>query len=316
MDRLDAMTVFAAIVDAGSLSAAGRRLDIPLTTISRKLSDLEAYLKTQLVARSTRKLALTDAGRDYLAACRDILKQVDEAELTASGTFAKVSGRLVITAPIVFGRLHVVPVVTAFLEQYPDVDVRLLLSDGVINLLDEQVDIALRIGALSDSSYIAKALGTVERVTCASPGYLAAFGIPSEPSQLSEHLCVTFEGLMSPSAWVFAGPKAPIRVRVRSRLSVTTSEAAIAAALASVGVTRVLSYQVMPLLKQGLLVRLLAAYEPPPIPVNLIYLGQSRLAMKTRAFLDLAAIQLRAQLLATKIALENSTDEVLALIEY
>lgn len=297
MDRLEAMTVFAAVVDAGSLSAAGRRLGIPLATVSRKLSDLEAHLKTQLVARSTRKLVLTDAGRDYLAACREILDQVDEAERVASGAYAKARGELVVAAPIVFGRLHVVPIVAAFLEQYADVDVRLLLGDRNVSLLEEHIDVALRIGELPDSSLVARRVGSVRRVACASPDYLAQFGTPNEPGELSAHQCITFEGLMSSSAWTFQGPTGPERVRVRSRLSVTTADAAIAAALAGLGVTRVLSYQVADALDRGLLVRVLGEHEPPAVPVSMVYPGQGRLPMKTRAFIDLAATRLRAQLL-------------------
>lgn len=297
MDRLDAMTVFAAIVDSGSLSAAGRRLGTPLATISRKLSDLEAYLKMQLVARSTRQMVLTDAGRDYLAACREILKQVDEAEHAASGTYAQARGELVVAAPIVFGRLHVVPVVAAFLQQYPDVDVRLLLADRNVNLLEEHVDVALRIGELPDSSFVAKRLGSVRRVACASPEYLAEFGTPREPKDLSAHRCVTFEGLMSPSQWTFDDGNGPVRVRVRSRLSVTTADAAITGAQAGLGVTRVLSYQVADALNQSLLVRVLREYEPPAVPVSLVYAGLGRLLMKTRAFIDFAAVELRRQIM-------------------
>jgi len=197
MDRLDAMSVFAAIVDAGSLSAAGRRLDVPLATISRKLSDLEALLKTRLLARSSRQLLLTDAGRDYLAACRQILEQVEEAERAASGAYAAARGQLVIAAPIVFGRLHAVPVIATFLEQYPDVDVRLQLADRNVNLLEEHVDLALRIGELPDSSLVATQVGSIRRVVCASPDYLARFGTPGTPADLGAHRCVTFEGLMS-----------------------------------------------------------------------------------------------------------------------
>ena len=296
MDRLEAMSVFASIVDAGSLSAAGRRLDIPLATISRKLSDLEAHLKTQLITRSTRQLVLTDPGRDYLAACRQILEQVDEAERAASGAYANARGELVLAAPVVFGRLHAVPVLAAFLEQYPDVDVRLLLGDRNVNLLEEHIDVALRIGDLPDSSLVAMHVGSVRRVVCASPDYLARFGTPNEPSELDKHRYVTFENLMSSSAWTFPGPKGAERMRVRSRLVVTTADAAIAAAIAGVGVTRVLSYQVADALAEGLLVRVLGDHEPPAVPVSLVYPGQGRLPMKTRAFIDFAVTQLRARL--------------------
>jgi DNA-binding transcriptional LysR family regulator len=297
MDRLDAMSVFAAIVDAGSLSAAGRRLEVPLATVSRKLADLEAYLGTRLITRSTRRLELTDAGRDYLDACRQILEQVDEAERTASGAYAKVRGRLVVAAPVVFGRLHVVPLAAAFLERHPEVDIQLRLGDRNVNLIEEHVDVALRIGTLPDSSLVATPVGAVRRVVCASPGYLDRFGTPRSLDELAAHRCVTFDGLDAASVWTFASAEGVRRqVPVHSRMSVSTADAAIAAATLGLGVTRVLSYQVAEALREGRLVRVLAADEPPPVPVNLIYPGQGRLPMKTRAFIDVAASRLRERL--------------------
>lgn len=292
MDRFEAMSVFVAIAEAGSLSAAARRLAQPLATVSRKLSLLEASLKTRLIARSTRRLELTDAGRDYLAAARQILEQVDEAERAASGAYARPHGQLVISAPVVFGRLHLLPVVVEFLREFPDVDVRLIQADRVVNLLEEHVDLALRIGELADSGLVATRVGEIRRVVCASPAYLAAYGRPATPADLARHACITFEGLMSSNRWVFAGEN----VEVRSRLAVTTAEAAISAALQGLGATRVLSYQVAESLQAGTLERLLPAFEPAAVPVSLIYPGQGRLPMKCRAFLDYAAPRLRQRL--------------------
>jgi DNA-binding transcriptional LysR family regulator len=297
MDRLEAMSIFATIVDAGSLSAAGRRLEIPLATVSRKLSDLEAHLSTRLLTRSTRQLVLTDAGRAFLAASRQILEQVDEAERAATGAYANAKGELVIAAPIVFGRLHAVPVVATFLEKYPDVDVHLLLGDRNVHLLEEHVDVALRIGELPDSSLVATQVGRIHRVVCASPGYLSRFGIPQVPADLSAHRCVTFEGLMSSTSWVFQGASGSMRVPIRSRLTVTTADAAIGAAVAGLGVTRVLSYQIADALREGCLVRVLAEHEPPSVPVSLVHGGQGRLPMKSRAFLDFAAPKLRQRIM-------------------
>lgn len=293
MDRLDAMSVFVAVADAGSLSGAGRRLKIPLATVSRKLADLEAHLKTRLLTRSTRQLALTDAGRDYLAACRQILEQVDEAERSASGAYASARGELVVAAPLVFGRLHIVPLVAEFLESYPDVDVRMLLGDRNVNLLEEHVDVALRVGVLPDSSLVAMQLGAIRLVTCASSSYLVRFGTPASPADLATHRCVTFAGLMPSMSWTFDGPRGAESVPVRSRLSVNTADAAIAAALAGAGITRVLSYQVADALRDGALVRLLSEHEPAAVPVSLVHPGQGRLPMKSRAFLDFAAPRLR-----------------------
>ena len=299
MDRLEAMSVFAAIVDGGSLSAAGRRLKVPLATVSRKLADLEAHLKTRLITRSTRKLELTDAGRDYLEACRQILEQVEEAERAASGAYAKVRGWLVVAAPIVFGRLHVVPVAAAFLEAHPEVDIQLRLGDRNVDLIEEHVDVALRIGTLPDSSLVATPLGIVRRVVCASPGYLERFGTPRSVGELAAHRCITFDGLDAATTWVFAGADGQKRqARVHSRMSVSTADAAIEAATLGLGLTRVLSYQVADALHGGRLVRVMIEDEPPAAPASLIYPGQGRLPMKTRAFIDFAVGPLRDRLSA------------------
>lgn len=297
MDRLDAMSVFAAIVDGGSLSSAGRRLNVPLATVSRKLADLEAHLKTRLITRSTRRLVLTDAGRDYLEACRLILEQVDEAERAASGAYAQVKGRLVVSAPIVFGRLHVVPVAAAFLDAHPEVDMQLRLGDRNVNLIEEHVDLALRIGSLPDSNLVATPVGSVRRIVCASPAYLERHGTPQTPGELAAHRCITFEGLDAATAWAFADADGHKRqARVRSRLAVSTADAAIEATLLGLGLTRVLSYQVAEALHQGRLVRVLSDHEPPAVPASLIYPGQGRLPMKTRAFIDFAVDRLRERL--------------------
>lgn len=292
MDRFEAMTVFVAIAEAGSLSAAARRLEQPLATVSRKLALLEAQLKTRLLTRTTRRLELTEAGRDYLEASRQILEQVDEAERAAAGAYARPHGRLVISAPIVFGRLHLLPVIVEFLREFPEVDVRLIQADRVVNLLEEHVDLALRVGELADGSLVATKVGEIRRVCCASPAYLTAYGRPEAPADLAQHACISFESLMSASRWVFPGET----VEIRSRLTVTTAEAAIAAAQMGLGVARVLSYQVADAIQAGTLQRLLAAHEPAPVPVSLIYPGQGRLPMKCRAFLDYAAPRLRARL--------------------
>lgn len=293
------MTVFAAIVDGGSLSAAGRKLGVPLATVSRKLTDLEAYLKTRLITRSTRKLVLTDAGRDYLAACRQILEQVDEAERTAAGAYANVRGELVVAAPIVYGRLHVVPVVAEFLEQHPEIDIQLRLGDRNVNLIEEHVDVALRIGALPDSGLVATQVGAIRRVVCASPDYLLRFGTPLAPDDLAAHSCISFDGLEAATAWTFVGKGGEKRqVAIHSRLTVTTADAAIAASTLGLGLTRVLSYQVADALGDGRLVRVLGDHEPPAVPASLIYPGRGRLPMKTRAFIDFAVGRMRERLQA------------------
>lgn len=296
MDRIEAMTVFVAVADEGSLSAAGRRLQMPLSSVSRKLADLEDHLGTRLMTRTTRQLTLTDAGRDYLAASRDILDRVAEADLAAVGSHASPRGELVVAAPLMLGRLHVMPVVMEMLALFGDVNVRLMLSDSNANLLEDNIDVAVRVGALPDSGLTARQVGTITQVVCASPAYLSKFGRPLTPADLGRHECVTFEGLSSSPAWAFAGHEAATRVPVRARLRVNTADAAISAAMDGVGITRVLSYQIAPQLARGALVRLLQDYEPAAAPVNLLYARQGPLPAKTRCFLELAADRLTRSL--------------------
>ncbi|ODA91492.1 LysR family transcriptional regulator [Mesorhizobium sp. SEMIA 3007] len=296
MDRLEAMSLFVAAVEAGSLSAAARRFGIPLATVSRKVSDLERHLNTRLLNRSTRRLTPTDAGEAYLAACRRILDDVGEAERAAAGEYSAPTGELAITAPVVFGRLHVLPVVTGFLSAYPDVDIRLTLADRITQLVEDHFDLALRIGQLPDSSLVAIGVGSIRRVVCASPAYLAEHGTPTIPEDLGTHDCITFEGLSSAAPWSFAKGKTDVTVQVRSRLQVNTAEAAVDAAIAGVGLTKVLSYQVDAAVRSGMLRIVLQEFEPEPWPVSLVHAGHGLLPVKLRAFLDFAAPRLKERL--------------------
>lgn len=296
MDRFEAMSLFVAAAETGSLSAAGRHFGMPLATVSRKVSDLERHLNTRLLNRSTRRLTLTDAGHAYLAACRRILGEVGEAERAAAGEYSTPTGELIVTAPIVFGRLHVLPVVTGFLAAYPDVNIRLTLADRITQLIEEHIDLAIRIGQLPDSSLVAVRVGSIRRVVCASPAYLAEHGTPKTPNDLAAHSCIAFEGLTSPATWTFAAGKTERAVPIRSRLRVNTAEAAIDAAIAGVGVTRVLSYQIAAAVRSGMLCPVLEAFEPQPWPVNLVHAGQGLLPVKLRAFLDFAAPRLKERL--------------------
>ena len=298
MDRLESMSILVAAAEEGSLSAAARRLGIPLTNVSRKVSELEAYLKTGLVNRSSRRLTLTDAGRSYVADCKRILDLVGEAERAATGEYGAPKGDLVITAPIVFGRLHVLPVTTEFLKAYPEIDVRLVFADRIVTLFEEQIDLAVRIGDLPDSSLIATRIGAIRHVVCGSPGYFAARGMPGIPDELGRHDCITFEGLVSPSVWTFTFGKAIKSVSVHSRLIVNTAEAAINAAAAGVGITRVLSYQVAQEIRANQLVLALEDFEPAPWPVSLVYTDQRLLPSKVRVFLDYVVPRLKATLSA------------------
>jgi DNA-binding transcriptional LysR family regulator len=297
VDRLDSMKVLLAVIEAGSLSAASRVLGAPLATVSRKISDLEAHLGTRLLIRSSRKLALTDAGQNYVIACKRILEQVADAERAAAGEYNAPRGELTLAAPIAFGRRRILPVAADFLKAYPDIDLRITLSDRISHILDEHIDLAIRIGELADSAFIAKRVGEVRKVVCASPEYFSMRGTPAKPADLAAHDCITFDALMSANAWIFPVGKQEEAVTVRSRLVINTAEAAVDAAIAGVGIARVLSYQVARALQEGKLVLALQAYEAPSWPVSLVHAGQGPLPLKVRAFLDFAAPRLRAMLL-------------------
>jgi DNA-binding transcriptional LysR family regulator len=295
MNRLESMSVLIAVVDSGSLSGAARQLGMPLATVSRKVAELESHLQTRLLHRTTRQLSLTEAGASYVAACRRILEDIAEVERAATGEYASPKGELVVTAPVVFGRLHLVPVIAEFLAHYPEIEINLMLTDRVVHLMEEHCDVAVRIGDLPDSSLMATQVGAVRRVVCASPDYLATHGIPFKPADLAGHACITFEVLASVGAWVFGTGKSEMSVRVHSRLAVNTAEAAIDAAMLGVGVIRVLSYQVADALRKDALRVVLEPFESLPLPVSLVHKGQAPLPLKLRAFLDFVTPRLRAR---------------------
>jgi DNA-binding transcriptional LysR family regulator len=296
MDRLEAMTILLAAVDHGSLSAASRKLHIPLATVSRRVSELEDHLNIRLLLRGTRKLALTDAGRAYVASCRRILEDIAEAERTASGEYHAPQGELVISVPQLIGRNHVVPVVGEFLRTYPDIRVRVQLSDRVVNLLEEHVDLAMRVGELPDSSLVAIRVGLIRPVLCASPTYLKERGTPKKPADLTSHDCVVYEAYAGGRSWEFLVGGAAQTIDVAWRLMVSSAEAAIVAAIAGAGVARVLSYQIEEHLKSRSLVKLLEGCEAKPTPLSLIYPGQRQVPLKLRAFLDFSTPRLRERL--------------------
>jgi DNA-binding transcriptional LysR family regulator len=298
MDRFEAMTILLRVVDKGSFSAASRDLGVPLATISRKVIDLETHLGTKLLVRSTRKLALTDGGRAYVAAARRILADLGEAERVATGEYETPKGELVLTAPILFGRLHLLPVVAEFLKAYPAITVRLLLADRNLHLFDEHLDMAIRIGPLPDSSLIATRVGSMRMVVCASPDLLARHGQPARPEMLASVPCVTFELFSERSTWTFRRPggAGTIDVAIAPRLAVTTAEAAVSAACQGVGATRVLHYQCAEAIRSGVLRIVLAEFESSVLPIHLIHAAQGALPLKMRAFLEFAAERLRHRL--------------------
>ena len=278
MDRLEAMTILLRVVDRGNFSAASRDLGVPLPTISRKVKELEEHLGTRLLVRTTRKVALTDAGATYVASARRILDEVDETERVAAGEFHVPRGELILTAPLFFGRLHVLPIVTEFVAAYPEINARLLLADRNLHLIEDHVDIAVRIGSLPDSTMIATRVGSMRTVVCASPKLLARHGMPKSPEEIAGLPCVNFEFLSPTSSWLFRlkGPKGTTDVPIRPRLSVTTAEAAVWASSEGVGATRVLHYQCADAVRDGLVRIILADFEVEPLPVHLLHAGAGR----------------------------------------
>ncbi len=292
LDRFATMQTYVRIVDGGSLSAAARELGRSLAAVSRTVSELETRLGVRLLHRSTRRLAPTEAGTAYYEAARRILAEVDIAETGAVADRVIPRGHLSITAPLMLGRMHVAPLVSDYLAANPDVSADLMLTDRNVNLVEEGVDVAVRIGRLADSSLVARRLGEIGQVICASPAYLHTHGAPATPDVLSTHACLRVSGLMSGRGWVLRnsgrGGRA-IRVAVKGPFACNVVEPAIDAALAGRGLVRALSYQVAAHLAAGTLVRVLQRFEPPPLPVAALYRSPRLLPARVRVFLDLLA---------------------------
>lgn len=296
MDRLEAMMILLAAIDTGSLSAASRKLRIPLATVSRRVSELEAHLNVRLLVRGTRKLTLTEAGRGYVASCRRVLEDIAEMERTTSGEYHAPQGELVISIPPVLGRIHVMPVIVEFQRAFPLIRMRVQMTDRLANLLEERVDVVLRIGEQPSSSLNSTRIGLLRHTICASPAYLKARGAPAKPDDLLSHDCVAYEGYAIGSTWTFLSRGRTTTVEVPSRLVLNSVEAAVVAAVEAAGVARVASYQIEEQLKAGTLVRLLGAFEPQPVPIHLMYAGQGQIPLKLRAFIDFAVPRLRERL--------------------
>ncbi|MDE1568946.1 LysR family transcriptional regulator [Aquabacter sp. P-9] len=296
MDRIDAMRAFVLAVDAGGLAAAARRLGRSPTAVSRALSDLEEQVGTRLLRRTTRALHLTEAGERHLMACRRLLADYDEAFAQASGEHLAPRGVLTLTAPAVFGRRHVRPILDDFLDAHSEVQGRLLLLDRMVHLVDEGMDVAIRIGRLPDSGLIARRVGEVRRVVCASPALLERLPPIATPDDLSGLPCITFGQISEGQGWAFPTGRGRGPVEIRPRLAVTGAEAAIDSAIEGRGITCVLSYQVADAVKDGRLRLLLEDFEPPPMPVHVVHPEARLAAAKVRSFVDFAVPRLRARL--------------------
>ena len=293
MDRLEAMTLLVAVAEAGSISAASRKLRAPVATVSRKISELEKHLNARLLMRSTRNVTLTEAGQSFLAASRRILADLDGAERDAASATKTLRGELVVSAPIALGRIYLLPVVTDFLKDHPNIDVRMMLADRRLNMIEDHIDIGLRVGDLNDFSLVAKKVGAVRRVVCASPSYLARRGTPKTPEDLKDHDCITFENTLSAQSWTFKIGKTEKSFPIHSRLVVSTAEAATDAAVSGLGLTRMLDYQIDRHRRAGSLKLVLETFRSRPKPVHLIYEAGRHLPLKIRTFLDFAAPRLK-----------------------
>lgn len=291
MDRLDAMRAFVSVADLEGFAPAARKLGLSASAVTRLVAGLEEHLGARLLQRTTRSVTLTDVGARYLERARRILGDVDEAEASAQAERTQPSGRLVVSAPLMFGRLYVGPIMTAYLKKYPDVSGELRLSDRMINLVDEGVDLAVRIGHLADSSVVARTVGDMRRVVVASPRYLKAHGTPLKPSDLAGHEVIQFSGGSSLSEWRFMESGREIRVPTASRFATNSTDAAILHAEQGGGLISVLAYQAAEGLKTRRLKIVLADYEPPPLPIHLVYPTSRLLSAKVRAFVDLVVAQ-------------------------
>lgn len=289
MDRFAAMTAFVTVAELRGFAAAARKLRISPPVITRLVAALEEQLSIRLLQRTTRAVALTDAGARYLERARRILADLDEAERTARAERTAPAGRLVISAPETFGRREVAPLVCDFLARHPQVTGELVLSDRIVNLIEEGVDVAVRIGVLRDSTLRARAVGATRRVVVGSPSYLAARRRPRTPADLAAHTLVHFSALAAQPEWRFLRRGRELRVPIAPRLATNSADAAIGHAARGGGLAMALAYQVKDLVAAGQLEIVLARYEPPPLPIQLVYPGARLPAANLRAFIELAA---------------------------
>ncbi|WP_017734549.1 LysR family transcriptional regulator [Pseudomonas sp. CBZ-4] len=292
MDRFHEMQVFLAVAEEAGFAAASRRLNTSPPSVTRAIAAMEQRIGTQLLARTTRSLHLTEAGQGYLEDCRRILAELDEAEEAAAGSYSIPCGHLTVTAPVLFGELYVAPALGAFLDRFPLVTINALLVDRVVNLHDEGVDVAVRIGHLHEPGQQAIKVGEVRRVVCAAPGYLDQHGRPEHPSQLREAKIATTSASQRVNEWAFVDGGQPLNIPIEPRLVVTANNAAINLARQGWGVTRVLSYQVAAAVAAGELEIILERFEPSPLPIQVVFQKSTRVPAKVHSFVDFLSARL------------------------
>jgi DNA-binding transcriptional LysR family regulator len=295
MDRLQAMITFVTVVETEGFASAARKLDVSPSVISRVVTELEERLGVRLLTRTTRVVRMTEAGATFFEDCRRILADIESAELSAAGVHAAPRGQLTVTAPVLFGKLYITPIVLDYLTQYPAVNVNCWFLDRIVNVVDEGADVAIRIGELPNSSLQAIAVGKVRRVLCASPAYLERHGVPRQPDDLASHTTIQATGVSPSPEWRINADGRTLAVPIQPRLITTTNDSAIAAAVAGLGIVRLLSYQIVRELAEGKLNIVLPEYELSPLPVHVVHREGKHANQKVRAFLDLAIESLRAK---------------------
>ena len=287
MDRIHAMQAFVAVADLQGFAPAARKLRLSPSAVTRLVAALEDRLGVRLLQRTTRSVTLTDVGARYLERARRILADVEEAELAAEGERIRPSGKLVVSAPVGFGRLHVSPVMAGYLQRYDDVSAELRLEDRVVNLVEDGIDLAVRIGFLADSSLVARHVGEMRRIVVASPAYLKRHGEPRRPAEIAGHQTIQFGAAAAIGEWRFAEGEGEVRLDIAPRFSCNVADAAIEYAEQGGGLTRVLAYQAADALKRGALRIVLENFEQPALPIHIVYPTSRLLSAKVRAFIDL-----------------------------
>ncbi len=296
MNKVQAMKTFVAIVNQGSLTAAGEVLDKSLPTVVRSLANLESHLGVRLLNRTTRRQTLTEEGKHYFERCRKILDDIDQAELELSAEHSDPSGALKVTASRLFGRMYVSPVVTSFLARYPHMQINLLFLDRIVNLVEEGLDVGVRIGHLEDSSMIAVPVGEIRRVICASPGFLERSGVPARPGDLAGKKCIRFTGITPGLHWPFREEGKSRNVPIEPVYTCNQAAASIETCVSGLGYGMFLSYMVEPQLKAGKLNLVLEEFETSPMPVHVVYQQSKYLSTRIRVFVDWMTSELRHQL--------------------
>jgi DNA-binding transcriptional LysR family regulator len=292
MDRLQCMRVLVRVAETGSFAEAARQLHMSPPAVTRAVASLEDATGARLFVRSTRSVKLTPSGGRYVDDCRRILADIEEAEASAGGSHATASGMLTVTAPVLFGQFHIIPVMTEFLAMHPAVTGRVLLFDRIVSLVEEGIDVAIRIGHLQDSDQTAIKVGSVRRVVCGAPSYFERYGVPEKPSDLSRHVTTVSTGSSAPLDWHFAPDHTA--VTLHPRLYCNTVDASIAAAITGWGLSRALSYQVVRQVAAGQLRIVLEEYEEEPLPIHVVHTEGRHVSAKTRSFVDFAIQRLRA----------------------